>query len=196
MTWLKLDDMFAWHRKVRRLSDGAFRLHVTAMNMAARDGLDGHISHEDLDDMPAIRSADKRATELVLRGLWEPSSNGWVIHDFLEYNPSREQVRAQQRASRERKARWDARRRHTTTDGQHEPHEPHEPHDEMERVGNAVTHAAATAGVTVTRPDPTRPVPVLVSSPVVRADRQTSSRHPGDAREGATIDDREMTNRG
>lgn len=184
MTWLKLDDMFAWHRKIRRLSDGAFRLHVTAMNMSARDGLDGFITHEDLDDMPSIKSADKRATELVLRGLWVPTPDGWEIHDFLEYNPSRAQVQAQQKATRERKARWDAKRR-----GEIDPTpDEDDPEDDDERGGNGVTHATGTAGVTVPRPDPTRPDPYYSPEPVgpgvVFQGSRSSSSRPSNARAG------------
>ena len=107
MSWAKFDDMFPWHRKVRRLSDAAFRLHTTAIIYCSRDETDGFVTLEDIDEMPGIKGRDKSIGELVKRGLWEVVEDGWEVHDFLEYNPSADQqARARAAAAeRQRKAR-------------------------------------------------------------------------------------------
>lgn len=107
MSWAKFDDMFPWHRKVRRLSDAAFRLHTTAIMFASRDETDGLITLEDIDEMPGIKSRDKSIAELVKRRLWEETEDGWEVHDYLDYNPSAEQqARARAAAAeRQRKSR-------------------------------------------------------------------------------------------
>jgi len=110
MPWARFDDTFPAHRKVRRLSDGAFRLHVTAVCFSSHDLTDGLITHEDLEELTAIKQADKRVNELVLRGVWEPVADGWIIHDYLDYNPSRKQVMADRSAARERQQRARERR--------------------------------------------------------------------------------------
>ena len=115
MTWVKLDDGFPEHPKVIGLSDGAFRLHVAALAYSARRVTDGVIPHAAL---PALyqRSPDKLAAALVTAGLWhqpghecgecEPVEAGtYLLHGFLNYNPSREQVTADRDAARERMRR-------------------------------------------------------------------------------------------
>lgn len=91
MTWLKLDDSFGDHPKIDALSDGAYRLHVQAMNYAARNLLDGRVP----DGRPErLMQRFKRGylVELERAGLWERNGAGWMIHDFLVYNPSKEEV--------------------------------------------------------------------------------------------------------
>lgn len=111
MTWLKVDDRFPGHRKVRRLSDGAFRLHVTALCACAHDLTDGLVTRDDLDEFPSVKQTGKHVAELVERGLWDEVEGGWVIHDYLDFNPSKADVDAEREAARERQRRWKARRR-------------------------------------------------------------------------------------
>lgn len=153
MTWLKTDDRFPDHRKIRRLTDGAYRLHHTALSFAAKDETDGLIRPEDLDEMQHGRRLSKHVDLLVKAGLWEPVRGGWALHDFLDYNPSHAQLEAERAANRERQARARARRRGVTSD---------------DADGHAVTNGVTNGGVTresqppvpirtvPTRTDPTR----------------------------------------
>ena len=92
MTWTKLDEGFVDHPKINRLSDGAFRLHVSGMVTASRLLSNGFI---ETDRAPRLVPRFKRAhiTELEQVGVWEPVRGGWLIHDFLLYNPSAAQVK-------------------------------------------------------------------------------------------------------
>lgn len=103
MTWLKIDDNFAQHPKVAALADAAFRLHVSAMCYASRNLTDGFIPQSVLR-MLAWKSSDpdNDAIELVQAGLWDTEPDGWRIHDYLEYNPSRDEIEADREAARER----------------------------------------------------------------------------------------------
>ena len=92
MTWAKLDDLFPENEKVSGLNDGAFRLHIHALCYAARNLTDGRIPYSAKRGLGGTIS---RISELLDAGLWEVHEGGWVIHDYLEYNPSREQVQAQ-----------------------------------------------------------------------------------------------------
>ena len=51
MTWLKTDDRFPEHRKIRRLSDAAYRLHHTALCACAKDETDGMVTEADIAEM-------------------------------------------------------------------------------------------------------------------------------------------------
>lgn len=106
MTWLKIDDGFVDHPKVCGLSHAAFHLHVAALCYCARHLTDGLI--------PAVIAVRllhgitaRHREELVNAGLWVPVDDGWKVHNFLEFNPSRAKVEDEraQSAERQRKHR-------------------------------------------------------------------------------------------
>jgi hypothetical protein len=101
MTWVKIDDTFPDHPRVVGLSDAAFRSHVAGLCYSARYLTDGSIPSS------AMRSIGTRksATELEEAGLWVRSDHGWLIRDYLDYNPSRADVEGKREAARERMAR-------------------------------------------------------------------------------------------
>lgn len=114
MTWVKLDDQFPIHRKIAALSDPAFRLHCAALAWCARNLTDGFVSTSELAQVCAqVRAPEKFAAELVILRVWHlqdepcPSEHclaphthaengspvqGWVIHDYLEYQQPRSKV--------------------------------------------------------------------------------------------------------
>lgn len=101
MVWVRFDDQFTIHRKVDGLSSDAFRLHVYAVFWCVRNLTDGFIPEEDLDIVCArVRTPTKLVAELVRRKLWEKADGGWLIHDFLTYQFSKDRVLA----DREKKA--------------------------------------------------------------------------------------------
>lgn len=98
MPWVRFDDQFPIHRKVARLSDPAFRLHVSAIFWSARNLTDGAVPSEELPTVaPGLRRLESLAAELVERDLWIATPPlGWVINDYLDYQPSKEEVRNMQ----------------------------------------------------------------------------------------------------
>ncbi len=92
MTWARLDDSFCDHPKVDHLTDGAFRLHVAAICDASRFLTDGFIN-KDRPQRLVRRYKPSLAAELVAAGVWNVTPDGWVIHDYKDWNPSAEQVR-------------------------------------------------------------------------------------------------------
>lgn len=99
MTWVKLDDGFADHPKVVTLSDKAFRCLVRAYCYCGRYDTDGLL--------PVGFMAPKYEDELVAAGLLDRPGYGEraSVHDYLTYNPSREQVEEERRKARERRAK-------------------------------------------------------------------------------------------
>lgn len=96
MTWLRLDDQFHRHRKVAPLSDAAFRLHVTALLECSNQLTDGRLDCVMVPILPraptgkALRNV---TDELVRAGLWHLDGETWILHDFLDWNPSADEVR-------------------------------------------------------------------------------------------------------
>ena len=93
MSWVRLDDQFPDHPKVAGLSNEAFCLHVTAMCWTAKQQTYGKLPYRLLSRLawrcqdPATASA-----ELEAAGVWDKTPEGWEIHDFLVYNPTKEQT--------------------------------------------------------------------------------------------------------
>ena len=114
MPWANFDDQFPKHPKVLPLSDAAFRLHVSGVCHAAQYLTDGVLRSE---VVPLLVPRYKKATldELIRRGQWHDLGEGCgtdtcplgvpeshVIHDYLQWNRSREQVESER--ERKRKA--------------------------------------------------------------------------------------------
>lgn len=105
MTWVRFEDRFPWHRKVRPLSDAAFRLHVSGICWSTEHLTDGFVPAEDLGIVSDVRTPTRYLQELVFRGLWLEVEGGWEINDYLAYNQSAQQVRASREAAAERQRR-------------------------------------------------------------------------------------------
>ncbi|MFD6375396.1 hypothetical protein [Streptomyces sp. KR2] len=101
-----MDDRFPSHRKVALLGDRAFRLHVSAICWCAENLTDGRISDRELPLVAKVRGVKATAQALVDAGLWDRLGDGWQIHDYLDYNPSREQVLAERKKNAERQERF------------------------------------------------------------------------------------------
>ena len=93
MAWVRIDDEFPDHRKIAGLSNDAFCLHVTAMCWVAKQQTDGKLPSAVLRRL-AWRCQDPAmaAAELETAGVWDKTLEGWEIHDFLTYNPTKEQI--------------------------------------------------------------------------------------------------------
>ena len=106
MPWLPLDDGFPDHPKIIGLSDAAFRLHVAALCYAHRARTDGFIP------TGWVGRQHRAATHLVAARLWvpDPEEDGWLIHDYLGWNPSRAEVEDMKRRASEAGKRGAAKR--------------------------------------------------------------------------------------
>jgi hypothetical protein len=106
MPWVKLDDRFPSHRKIALLSDRAFRLHISAICWCAENLTDGRITDRELTLVAHVRGLKATAKQLEDAGVWDRADDGWVIHDYLDYNPSREQVQAERKKNAERQEKF------------------------------------------------------------------------------------------
>ena len=94
MAWAKLDDGFADHPKVIEAGPLASWLFVCGLTYCARQLTDGFIPAGQMRKLADVDNAKELAQTLVSVGLWEECDGGYMIHDYLEYNPSRERVLA------------------------------------------------------------------------------------------------------
>lgn len=111
MGWVKLDDHFDENPKLEGISLRAFRAYVFSLTYSARNLTDGYISGR--VSIHLVGNYGDRAgveLELVDRGLWDAIPGGFRVHDYLAYNPSKQDVLARREVERERKSRYRSRR--------------------------------------------------------------------------------------
>lgn len=104
MTWVKLDDQFFTRAKAQRASKDGRALYLAGLCFCAANLTDGLITSDDLRFVAAaaeVRPVTYR--KLIEVGLWEEHPEGFLVHDYLDYNPSAEQVKAERERDRERK---------------------------------------------------------------------------------------------
>jgi len=149
MVWFKIDDGFWSHPKVLELSDGAVALWARAGAYSAGHLTDGVVKGSTLRLLASDRD---HAVELVLAGLWDEHPDGYVFHDWVDYQPTREQVEAEREATRARVAKSRERRSgNGVSNGVTAP------------VSNGVSNSAPS------RPVPSRPDPTMTTSQVSHA---------------------------
>jgi hypothetical protein len=109
VTWFRVDDDLPTHRKVLSIPRGPRRLTAvggwTLAGAWSSGALtDGHIDPHVIEEF-AITS--RVVDDLLASGLWTPNGNGYVMHDYLDWNPSAEKVITDRAtaAERQRKAR-------------------------------------------------------------------------------------------
>lgn len=147
MTWFRVDDSFPSHPKVLAIPRGATRMRAVGLWTAlgawcAQQLTDGRFGRHMVAEQGGT-PADAR--QLVEVGLWEVTSDGYAFHDWADWQPTRAQVEADREAAR---ARMRTARNKRRSSPEHTPN-----------FGGSSPEVA----VTPTRPDPTRPVSLVVT---------------------------------
>lgn len=122
MSWAKIDDQFPHHPKIVTAGPIAELLHVRAICYCCRYLTDGFLpsgavssiltglEHVGLTTggVPGMFEVGSAADDIdwtvhmVEHGLWHPCKGGYQVHDFLEYNPTKQQVTAAREATNKR----------------------------------------------------------------------------------------------
>jgi hypothetical protein len=161
VTWFKVDDGFAFHPKAIAAGNAALGLWLRAGAWCSGNLTDGALPRHMIGTFGAQR---RDALRLVEAGLWCETDAGYQFNGWTEWQPTKEQVKADREAAKLRQQAYRERRRNAVTNG----------------ATDTVTHAVSDS--TPTRPDPTR------TSKEVR--EETSSGEPDDQPEpGPTFDD-------
>jgi hypothetical protein len=108
MAWAKIDDRFFSHPKVRRAGKDAVLLYLAGLTYCNEHLTEGFISEDALPLIGFYAFCDdfkQSSSKLLEVGLWEVSSkglsNGYMVHDYFEYNPTKEQVEETKKARAE-----------------------------------------------------------------------------------------------
>jgi hypothetical protein len=112
MTWARIDDQFRHHPKVVQAGPLGIALHVCGLSYTAEYLTDGFIPGGAVNTLcdfagvwhrgyPPGSQDDYTWTvrevvkDLVAAGMWDEVEGGYQIHDYLDYNPSREKTLAE-----------------------------------------------------------------------------------------------------
>lgn len=104
MTWTRLDDHFLDHPKILAAGERAELLHIHGLIYANKHLTDGFIPNSAVKLLlhnPQRGSVDR----LVELGIWKVVDGGYEIHDFLDWNPSRDKVLTERKRNAERVAK-------------------------------------------------------------------------------------------
>lgn len=146
MAWAKVDDQWYAHRKVVPVSMAARGLWTTVLSWSCAQRSD-HVPDHMVRFLAGGEQLDDEIKELVTAGLWVEVEDGWVIHDWAEYQ---ERSLSEKRAEAGRKggkASGEARREATDEANAKQTKQPDEANSE------AGTHPGPAL------PDPTQPPP-------------------------------------
>lgn len=103
MPWLKLDDQFSDHPKIVEAGPMAGWLHVCGMLYCSRLLTDGFIPAGQVRKLADLDNAGELADRLVAVGLWDRADGGYQVHDYLDYNPSKNEVMSERQMRQVRK---------------------------------------------------------------------------------------------
>lgn len=114
MGWARFDDAFTDHPKIRAVGVMAELLAMRAVVYAARYETDGFIRRSSLDQLThGIPTPKRQVSSLIREKLWEEVDDGWIIHDYLHFHPSKAELEAKRQAARERMANVRANKQRT-----------------------------------------------------------------------------------
>lgn len=109
--YFTLTNEYPRHRKIRTLSDKAFRLHVELIADCNDAQSDGKFSQHELN-MRGI----KAGKELLDAGLVEEIEGGYCLHDYLSHQHSKQQIQ-EYKASKSGAGAFGAHTRHHVKKG-------------------------------------------------------------------------------
>lgn len=92
MTWVRLDEEFADHPKVVQVGPMAMAVHVSALCYCNRYLTDGFIPSAKARILFDVPDVDTEIKRLVTANLWEQIDGGYQVHDYLDYQPSKQTV--------------------------------------------------------------------------------------------------------
>ena len=101
MSFAQFHDGFYRNPKVRAVEPAAAWMWTASIGYANENLTDGFIPKAALHDLAVIDAKPrvKLVEQLVAERLWEPCEGGWMIHDFLMWNPSKAAVLARRAAN-------------------------------------------------------------------------------------------------
>jgi DnaD/phage-associated family protein len=99
MSWIKLDDQWLDHPKIVAAGRDARDMWLASITYCAKHLTDGFFHPNLLPALAVMAGVDVANCQNFARvlldvGLWDRTEAGYCVHDYLDYNPSKEQADA------------------------------------------------------------------------------------------------------
>lgn len=91
MTWFRLEDTFYSHPKVMKAGNASVGLWVRCCTYSASYLLDGRVPM----DIAHLYGTRRDVERLIDTGLWVIDNGDYLVPDFTQYNPTREEVESE-----------------------------------------------------------------------------------------------------
>lgn len=102
MPWARLDDSFFANKKTIKVGLLARGLWVTALSFCSFNLTDGLLTYQEIEFLCGKQDPTALIQELLDAKLFEVVDGGYLMHDYLDYNPSRAQVLTEREQARKR----------------------------------------------------------------------------------------------
>lgn len=165
MAWGRLDDRANGNAKLLALSDGAWRMWGCALIYCQANLTDGFVPEHAIhtfgvraEDKPGIADELCRALVPGKGPCWHRVEGGYRVHDYLDWNDTREDILREREKSNDRKRRW--RDRHSHADGDADGTAP-----ETRSEQTSTTTTTTTTTGTTTRPTTRREITASSAPP-------------------------------
>lgn len=109
MAWVRFDPGFSRHKKRLRSTIAMNWLWVCGMDYAVEHMTDGFLPKEVIGTLSPLiqgRLLKDTVAGLVRLNAWKEHEDGYLIHDFLEYQEAAAEVRRQREAGKQRARDW------------------------------------------------------------------------------------------
>src|SRR5262245_29321116 len=144
MSWAKIDDRANEHRKMLSAGAEACWFWTCGLMYANRQpARDGFIPEAMLAMLYPLKNPRRLADKLVAVGLWEKAPGGYLIHKFVSWNPSKEQIEEERARGRERAAKSYERRKAKSDDSS----DGSSPEEEAKKSYSSPPRARTRAGI-------------------------------------------------
>jgi len=97
MPWVKLDDSFWSNPKVEDVGNEAAGAYARMLSYCGQNLTDGYVK----ESAARFITTSRICKRLEEHDFLERNGKGWVIPDYLDFNPSREQVEEKRRVRSE-----------------------------------------------------------------------------------------------
>lgn len=101
--WVRFENTMPENLKVAPGSDRAFRLWLHAICYCSRAQTDGFVPAALVTSL-SVTATRKTVEELLTAGLFERVDAGYLVHNYLDYNPSRARISEMREGTRQRVA--------------------------------------------------------------------------------------------
>lgn len=107
MAWLNVDDGMGEHPKAWLAGNAALGLWLRLACYSARNLTDGFVPAQ----IASNNGTPAELKALIKSGLVDKVPNGFQLHDYLEWNKSKEKILEEREANRKRQQAWQDRKR-------------------------------------------------------------------------------------